>query len=338
MITSDNFPKSVRVDLDIAYKEGREAATDSAYRQLIEVVPTSSTAKDEVFYGDKGTLRRFRGERKPQQFNEYKQTITLDDWELTRTIKRQVLSDDQSGGLLRKKVKNFGLEVETSLEAETYNFLRRGVSIKGFDNSMFFDTGHAYQDSSGSTHGTGWNNVHRGGSQIAVSTLQRTQKHFVSVLSDTNKPLGMRLTHVLVKRGTDNATSAKEISNSQFTVEVSTAKGANTVNTLNGSFGILECDYGLGDTEWMAFDLSKPDMLPIKVLSHSIDPGFSNLEFTQLLEDSETGFWRNEFAFGVWGRFDWNPGDPRSAYLHGASSWTETPDDLGSVRVLYPNA
>lgn len=338
MITSDNFPKSVRVDLDIAYKEGREAVSDGAYKQLIEVVPTTSTAKDEVFYGDKGTLRRFRGERKPQQFNEYKQTITLDDWELTRTVKRQVLSDDQSGGLLRRKVKEFGLEVETSLEAETYEFLHRGVSIKAFDGAMFFATNRTYLDSSGVTHGTAWSNINTGGSQIVATTLQLAQKHFAGVLSDTNKPLGMRLTHVLVRRGTDNAKSAKEIANSQYTVEVSTVKGSNTVNTLNGAFGVIECDYGIGDTEWVALDLSKPDMLPIKVLSHSIDPGFNNLEFTQLLEDSETGFWRNEFAFGVWGRFDWNPGDPRSAFLHGASNYTETAEDLGSVRVLYPNA
>ena len=339
MLTKDNFPASVRADLNVAYEEGRQSISNNEYRQLLDVVPTTSTAKSEVFYGDKKELRRWRGERQPQKFNEYKQNINLDDWEMTETVKRQVLSDDQSGGQLKKKVGDFGAAVSSTLQKKTEEHLRRGTSYKCFDTNQFFGRNHVYTDSNGSTHGTLWTNLETGGSQLDATTLQLETAHFAKLLSDTKKVLGMRLTHVGVRRGSENAKTARELSNSQFTVQSSTAKGSNTTNVFKGAFDIIEMDYGIGDSEWYGFDLSDPAMKPVKVLSHSVDPGFDNLEFTQLLEDSENGFWRNELAFGIFGRFDWNPGDPRSARLHGTTTWTD-PDntDFERRRVLQPNA
>lgn len=336
MLTEDNFPQSLRADLAIAYEEGRQPTADLSYRELIEVVPTTSSAKIEVFYGDKGKIRRFRGERQPQNFNEYKQTITLDDWEYTETIKRQVLDDDQSGGKLREMVGNFGRAVDISLQRETQEHLRRGTSYRGFDTNMFFGT-HVYTTSSGATLGTPYTNFLTGGSQVAVSTIQAVSQYFAQLKSDTGNVFGLKLTHVGVKRGTDNERVAKEIANSQFTVQISTERGANTKNVFQGAFDIIPMDYGIGDTEWFAFDLSDPMRKPVKVLSHTISPGFGNLEYTQLLQDSDTGFWRNEFAFGVFGRFDWNPGDPRTAILYGSTTWVDPNTDLERGRVSQPN-
>ena len=337
MLTHDNFPQSLKTDLKIAYTEGREAFSSAEYREMIQVVPTTSSAKTEVFYGNKPKLQRFRGERQPKVFNEYKQTLTLDDWELTTTVKRQVLDDDQSGGFLRRKVTDFGNATERSLKEETERFLRDGVSVLGFDKTPFFNQAHVYTDSSGVTRGTAWSNWNYGVSQLDATTLQKTEEHFATLKGDDDEVLGMKLTHLVVKRGSNNHKTAKELSNSQYTVEVSTVKGAGTYNTFAGSFSIIPVDYGFGASEWAALDLSQSDMKPIKVLSHTISPGFDSLEYTQLLEDSDTGFWRNEFAFGVFGRFDWNPGDPRTAYLYGSSAYSVTVDNERQ-RILKPNA
>lgn len=339
MMDKEQFPVGLKADLAVAFSEGRQAANDQEWRQLIDVVPTTSSAKTEVFYGDKGELRRWRGERQPSAFSEYKQVITLDDWEMTETIKRQVLDDDQTGGLLRRMIGNFGLAVETSLKKKTEEHLRRGVSYKCFDTNMFFSDNHVYTDSSGATRGTVQSNMDLGGSQLDTSTISADERAFASLLSDKDHVLGMRLTHVGVKRGSANHRVAREIANSQYTIEVSTVKGAMTNNIFQGAFGIIPMDYGIGDTEWYTFDLSDPAYKPVKVLSHSVSPGFNNLEYTQLLTDSDTGFWRNEFAFGVFGRFDWNPGDWRTARFHGITTWTDPDDtDFERRRVLQPNA
>jgi len=333
MLTRDNFPQSLKTDLKIAYQEGRDASTASEYREMVEIVPTTSSAKREVFYGNKGKLQRFRGERQPKAFNEYKQTLTLDDWELTTTVKRQVLDDDQSGGKLRGKIKDFGNAVERSLKEETERFLRDGVSVMSFDGGPFFNRTHVYTDSQGTTRGTVWSNWEFGVSQLDATTLQLMEAHFADLKGDDDEILGLKLTHVGVKRGSLNHKAARELSNSQFTVESSMGKD----NIFRGTFSIIPLDYGFGASEWVALDLSQGDMKPVKVLSHTISPGFDSLEYTQLLEDSDTGFWRNEFAFGVFGRFDWNPGDPRTAYLHGASGYSVT-TDLERQRVLKANA
>lgn len=332
------FPESLRVDLDVAYNEAMKPTVNSDWRRLIEVVPTTSSAKVETFYGDKGRLRRMRGERQPQKFNEYKQTITLDEWEMTMTVKRDVLADDPSGSKLRQMVTDFGTEVASSLEAETWEFLRKGVSITGFDGANLFSESHVYKTSTGVTLGSVQSNLHRGGSQLDATTLRLTQQAMAQWTTDQGKPLGARVTDVVVRRGSLNAKTARELANSQFTVEASTAKGTMTENIFRGSFNIVEVDYGFGATEWAALDLSAPSRKPIKVLSHSTDAGFDSLEFSQLTEDSENGFWRNEYAFGVYGRFDWNPGYWYTAYLHGASDYTSTDSDLERVRVKYPNA
>jgi len=321
MVKSD-FPEVLQVDLKVAFDEGREAATDGAYRTMIEVVPTTSSAKDEVFYGDRGNLRRFRGERQPQTFFEYSQTLHLDDWEMTHTVKRHVIDDDQSGGILRNKITNFGNAAEVSVQRETWEFLRDGVSVEGFDTASLFDVNHVYTDTTGATHGSVQGNINYGGSQVDATTVQIAEQHFAELTNDRSKVIGMRLTDIVVKRGSVNHKSARELANSQFTVEASTVKGTMTQNVFNGAFNIMATDYGFGASEWVAMDLSDASMKPIKVLSSTTSPGFDNMEFTVLLEESDAGFWRNEYAYGIFGRFGWNPGDWRSAFMHGSSTYS----------------
>lgn len=337
-ITASNFPMSLKADLRVTYEEGRRAASNADWRNLTTIEPTTSNSKIVVFYGDKNRLRRFRGERQPQKFNEYKQVITLDDWEYTETVKRQVLDDDQSGGQLKRKVGNFAKAVDTSLQIEAEEYLRKGTSQTCFDTNQYFGRNHVYTDTSGATRGTLWTNFEVGGSQLDATTVQLEQQHFANLKGDTDKKLGMRLTHVGVANGSINHKTAMELANSQYTIEVSTSKGANTTNVFQGAFGIIPFDYGLGDSEWYGFDLSGPEK-PMMVLNHSVSPGIDNMDYTQLLENSDTGFWRNEFAFGVFGRFDFNPGDPRTARLHGTTTWTsEFAEDLERNRVLEPNS
>lgn len=333
MLQPSDFPASMKADLETSFLEGREAFTERDYQAMIEVVPTTSDSKMQVFYGNLPRLQRLRAERQPRKFNEYKQVHTLDEWELTTTVNRKVLDDDKSGGALRARLTNFGNTVERSLKQETEEFIRDGVSITSFDKTSFFAPSHVYMTSSGATLGPVQANVNWGGSQLDSTTLQIREQGFAELRGDDSEILGMKLTHVAVKRGSPNDKAAKELSNSQFTVEANTMKD----NVFKGSFDIIRFDYGLGASEWMALDLSRGDMKPINILSHSVAPGWSNLEYTQLLEDSHDGFWRNEFAFGVYGRFDWNPGDWRTAYLHGSSTYSVS-GDLERARVLKPNA
>lgn len=337
-------PQAIRADLEVAYKEGRKVGAGQEYKKILMMERTSSDSKLVTFYGGRGKLRRFRDERQPQSFEEYKYATHLDDWEMTRTVDRNVLDDDQSGGIVRTRVKNFGLAVDQSLEQETWENLRLGSSRKGFDKQELFSLNHRYYSSSGVTvNTTDQPNMHMGNSQLDSTTMKAIDLHFSTLKNDKGRPWGGALTHVLVRKGSANHHAAKELANSQFTVESSTAKGQMAVNTFEGAFGIIPVNYGLGissnnTSEWMALDLSDPEVRPMVMLTHSVSPGFANMEYTQLLNDSETGFWRNKLAFGVFGRFDWNVGDWRSAFLMGSSNHSLSISDYENQAQGDPNA
>lgn len=322
MLEKTQFPASLRVDLDVAYGEVMTPTVNADYRRLIEIVPTTSNAKEEVFYGDKGRLRIFSGERQPQSFNEYRQNLTLKEWEMTINPKRDVLTDDQSGGKLRQIVTDFSTEVASSKEAGTWEFAHTLMATPCFDGANFFSQSHVFKTSAGVTLGPVQSNLELGNSQLDATTLQADMQKMASWLTDAGKPMGARVTDIVVRRGSANSKMAYELANSSFTVEVPTAKGANTINVFKGKFNVIETDYGLTYNEWMLLDLSTPSRKPIKVLSSSVDAGFDNLAFEQLVDGSENAFWRNEFAFGVRGKFGWNPGYWYTALMHGISTST----------------
>lgn len=338
-LSKSNLPETMAVDLNIAFSRGFETAGKDTWKPTVEVVPARGTAKIETFYGDKGRLRRFRGERQPQGFREYKNVLTLDTWEQTETISKDDLADipdEARAGALRTKIGDFTNSVSSSLEAEYWEFLHNGTSITEAFGKNLFDFFHTYKDSTGKITGPTQSNMHLGGSQLDATTLQLDQQAFAELQTDTGKPWGGMLTHVAVKRGSINAKNARELSNSQFTVEASTVKGQMTENVFQGAFNIIEFDYGFGASEWLSMDLSSGQYKPVKVLSH-VDNGINNPEFTVQTEGSHDDFWRRDWAYGVAMRFDLNPGYWQSVRLHGSSSYTFTPADSESQRVKYPN-
>jgi phage major head subunit gpT-like protein len=341
-ITTNDFPRSInRADLEIKFSEGLKGAEDPQFRQLIEVIPAASNAKEEVFYGDHPRLRRWKDERQPGQFNEYKLTINADAWEATRVWKRSELNRDASGGILRRKVMEFGNLVETSKMLEFWEFLHNGTSIKGFDKANLYDANHRYVDSKGVTISAvaAQSNLQLGGSQLDATTLRLEEQHYSDLLTDQNKKWGLQLTHVAVYQGSANHKNARELNNSQFTVEANTVKGQMTTNVFQGSFDIITFRDGFGASEWLSFALNLPEFKPVKVLSETMNPGFDNFEFETNGLDTPTddSFWRDHVGVGVKGYWDYNPGYWFTTNMHGSSSYSFTASDLENQRTRYPN-
>lgn len=336
----DDFPASIRVDLNIAFNEGLKTVIDTSYLSLVEVVETTSNAKLETFYGADPTIRRWRGERQPQKFFEYKLNMNTDQWEGTRTYKRKDFNNDQGKRLL-ERAKNFGIMTELGKQKEFWTFLRNGVSTIGFDRANLFDSNHAFVDTSGVTRGGNQSNIHAGGSQLDALTLQLEKQYYSDLLNDQGNKFGLELTDILVYQGSANHKAAMELNNSQFTVQASTVLGQMTPNVFQGSFNIMTTVYGIGASEWMSFSKSNPEFKIVKVLSETTNPGFNSPRFSALGIDpnneSSESFWRGEVSLGVELNFDYNPGYWFVSRLHGTTSYTFTPADSEIQRVLYPN-
>lgn len=336
-----DFPTTLSIDLEVKFNEGMKSIANQDWRRLIEVVPTDSNGKWEVFYGSNPRMRRFKAERQPQRFAEYKMNMNAERWELTMEYDRSEINRDQSGGILLNKISNFVGSVDVDLTQEFMEFLHNGSSIKGFDRANLYDFNHVYVDAKGATNTlvAAQSNMHLGGSQLDATIIQTEQFHYAQIKDDQNRSLGMRLTDVLVIQGSPNAIKARELNNSQFTVEASTVKGTMTENVFKGAFNIIETVYGFGASEWVSFALNNPEMKPVKVLSETRNPGFDSPRFSTVGIDSEsdTSFWRGKVALGIEMNFGYNPGYWQTTRLHGSSGYVYTPADLENQRELYPN-
>ena len=337
MMDKSYFPASIRIDLAIKFNEGFRAVTDGKWLQLVEVVPSSANAKEEVFYGQKPMLRRWRGERQPQKFNEYKMKLGSDQWELTYRWKRKDLNNDQGKRLLALTT-DFGNEVALTRQVKFWQFLRNGSSAKGFDSGYLYDFGHVYTDTAGVTYGSVQSNMHLGGSQLDATTLQLERQHYAELETDkTGIKWGLRLTDIAVYDGSLNHKAAMELNNSQFTVEASTVRGQMTQNVFQGSFNILPTVYGIGASEWISFSTTLPQFKTVKVLSETVNPGFDNPKFTSIGfnggDETDSSFDRGEVAIGAEMNFDYNTGYWFTTRLHGSSSYTFTEPDLDSQKV-----
>lgn len=336
-----DFPATIRVDLEVKFNEGIMAVADTSYTRLLEVVPSTSNAKVEVFYGDLPRLRRKRGEKQPQKFNEYKFTLLGDAWELTTEYKREDLNRQQSPvNFLMNRASSLGTALEVSKQQEFFEFLRNGSSMKGFDGANLYDFSHVYKTSAGATLGVVQSNMHLGGSQLDTATMQLEQQYYAEIKSDLGKNLGLDLTDILVYQGSLNHKAAREISNSTYTVENSSSKGTFTENIFRGSFNIMTTTYGIGASEWISFSLKYPEFKPVKVLSETRNPGFDNPKFVSLglNEESPESFNLGIVKLGYEAYFDFNPGYWFTTRLHGSSAYTFTPSDSENQRVIYPNA
>lgn len=312
---------SLKADIEVAYREKRLKPADQVYRQIMQVVPTRSDSKAIYWEGARGRLRRFRAERQPSGSGAiYKSFAILDEWEHTKVYKKKELDDNPNGERFITDAGGFAQIIDRSLYLETVEALRAGVSRYSYDRAQFFSFNHAFVDEKGITRGDGWSNMNLAGQGITVSTIQTAQEYFSTFVDDTGENDAGVMTHVMVRRGSQNAINAKLLANSASSLDVNVNQGV--VNPYAGAFEVLEVEAGIGMNEWVALDLSDPTNLPLVLLNHSVSPGIDNMEFSVLDESSESGFWRREVGFGVYGRFDWNPGDPRTAYLFGATTYS----------------
>lgn len=328
---------ALKGDIESAYMTSREKAVNPAFRQFFTVVGTNSDSKQIKFFGRRGKLRRMQGERQGNDRGPvYKMFASLDDWELTKVYSQNDLDDDPTGQFMLTDASGFANQVEKDLSSETMYALRQGTSRLSFDRVPFYSFSHAYVDEKGVTRGgTTYSNLNLAALGVSTSTVQVAGEYFANIKDDQGQPDPGKMTHAVARRGSTNAIALREIAKSVTTVESS--KGQGTINAWQGSFEVIEVDEGLGMDEWAAFDLSDDTNKPLIVLSHRKSPGIDNLEFSILGDGSDEKFWRRKVGMGVFGRFDWNPGDWRTAYLFGSSAYTFPAVDLTSQKNIDLN-
>lgn len=296
------MPVSLEKGLRLEFNTARQNfVPQTSWRQVSSILPSSSATEKMHMIGNAPTLKLFGDERKPEKVSEYNYVISNKKYEMTMTIDRDLIEDDQTGQIIAK-ARNMGTQYERELDYTVLTHLRYGTSNVCYDGQYFFDTDHS-EGLSGTQA-----NLYYGQSYIAgASSLQYAERLLSEFKDDKGRVTGGRLTHVFTKRGSHEARIFAELANSQYSIETSLGKD----NFFKGRFKNVELDYGLTYGEWIAVDGSK-GLLPVAVTNRV---GLENPEFMALENDSSNGFWRDEFAYGLRVRFGLGYYDWRTAVL-----------------------
>ena len=300
MLAKSEMPVSLEKGVRLEFQKARDAFKPmTSWRNVSTVISSNASTEKMVMYGETAPLSEFKSERKPSKFAEYSYVITNKKYEKTITIDRDLIEDDQAGQI-KMKATQMGMGYERDLDSLILGHLASGRSTLCYDGQYFFDTDHSELES-----GTQSNKL--GVSLLDETTVQLAMQQFAGFKNDRGQNYGGRLTHVVVRRGSANAKKARELSNSLYTVESN--KGMD--NYFKGLFNVIEVDFGLTFNDWMAIDASS-GILPVVITDRT---GIENPEIVAMEADSQNGFYRDEWAYGLRVRFGLGYADWRTAIL-----------------------
>ncbi len=266
------------------------------YKDIATVIPSDKESEHYAWLGAVPLVNEFTDERVAGAFKEYDYSIKNKTWESTIAVDRAAIEDDQYGQIAMK-AKMMGQSAVQHLDTITYGLLAAGFTSVCFDGQPYFGT-HQQGDAQPQTnHGIGLlNSVNL---QAAITAMMR-------FTDDRGRPMGI-MPDTLVVPPELYWDAAALLNSAFFPDAVVDASQHLAANTLKGLLKLTTTPF-LGDpSSWYLID-SKRVVKPI-ILQMRKDFDFQALE-----QNSETGFMRDVFYYGVRARYNVGFGDWRAAY------------------------
>ena len=266
------------------------------YRDIATVIPSDKESEHYAWLGAVPLVNEFTDERKAGDFREYDYTIKNKTWESTISVDRAAIEDDQYGEVAMK-ARSMGQAAVQHLDLITYGQLSNGFTAPCFDGTPYF--GQHQQ-------GTGPAQSNTGDGALTAFSLQEAITAMMRYTDDRGRPMGIMPDRLVVPP--ELYWDAAALLNSAFYPgDVTQAAQNLSVNTLKGLL-TLTCSPYLNDpANWYLID-SKRVVKPV-ILQMRKDFDFEALE-----QNSETGFMRDVFYYGVRARYNVGFGDWRAAY------------------------
>ncbi len=133
--------------------------------------------------------------------------------------------------------------------------LEAGTSTTGWDGETFFDTDHPVNVFDLAI-GTDWSNYITTSATFGVTNLALAKKMFRALKGPNNKPLGLRMTHLMVPGALEE--TARDLLERDMIIESSIAMP----NRHAGTVKLIVADELTSDIAFYAFALNKPGMKP----------------------------------------------------------------------------
>ena len=266
------------------------------YRDIATVIPSDKESEHYAWLGAVPLVNEFTDERNAGAFREYDYTIKNKTWESTIAVDRAAIEDDQYGEVAMK-ARSMGQAAVQHLDLITYGQLSNGFTNVCFDGTPYF--GQHQQ-------GTGPFQSNMGGGELTSFSLQEAITTMMRFTDDRGRPMGIMPDRLVVPP--ELYWDAAALLNSAFFPDLVTQGSQQlAVNTLKGLLTLTCSPYLSNSADWFLID-SKRVVKPV-ILQMRKDFDFEALE-----QNSETGFMRDVFYYGVRARYNVGFGDWRAAY------------------------
>ncbi len=245
-------------------------------------------------------MREWIDERMPSSLAEHSFQITNKKWESTIAVDADAIEDDQYGQIVLR-VKQLGETARDFYRTKAFDTVVAGASTQCYDGQYFFDTDHSENDS-----GTQSN---LGSSALTSESLSAARAAMMRFKDDKGNSMGINGNILLVPPELE--ATALEIVGAE-TIQRYVASGVDKKPMLNihkGRYDVIVTERITDTDSWYL-------LCGNKVTKPVIFQNRKNTEFGSLEGNSDTGFVRDTWQYGVKNRFNMGLGDWRLGYAN----------------------
>lgn len=288
----------LRADFAAAYQSELE---NSVSERLATIINTTQPIQKYPWLGAVPPMREFTDERRPSGLAAYSVSIEDKVFESTISVDRRAIEDDQLD-LIRLRIRDLAYRIAQHRHQMVVESLSSGFTATAYDGSSFFSTSHPLPD--GSTYSN------RSTSALDETALATAMSQMMLVPDDTGIPLGIIPDTLVV--GPKLQWTALELVESPTVVNKSGDFVPPYANVFQGRLRVVVSPFlrDTADDYWFLLDTKRPVRGLILQQRSDVPVEFSAMES----HNSESGFMRDRFLYGVRARYNVGYGLWQAAY------------------------
>lgn len=260
-------------------------------------VDSNSSEEAYPWLGGLPQVKEFLDERQIETLKAYDFSIKNKEWENTIGVKRTELEDDKLGQI-KIRINGLAESVVFHREILTMSLLALGMGStaagKCFDGQQYFDTAHpiTITNADGTKSVTTVSN--KGTAPLTEDAIKTATIAMRKFTDDRGNRLNVNPTHLIV--GPELQFTAFDIINRGDTYDANSRP-----NAFKGNLTLIVSAYvtqiTAGKNPWYLFDCSR-SIKPLIIQTRT------PVEFNSLEGESESGFIRNQYLYGIYARYN----------------------------------
>lgn len=270
------------------------AETPAQWPQVATVINSDKDTEQYAWLGALPGMREFIDERQPGDLTPYSYAIKNRTWEATVSVERTAIEDDQYGQI-GLRVRQMATVSKQHLDQLVFGLLAQGFAALCYDGQPFFGT-----------HTQGATQSNKGTDALSAQALQDAITAVMRFTDDQGRPAGVMPTLLVVPP--ELTWEAQTLLHSGvYPDAVVTANQNLGANPLQGLLSLVTTPYLSDPGSWFLLDTRR--VVRAIVLQMRKD-----FEFGALEANTETGFLRDQYLYGVRARYNVGYGDWRAAF------------------------